>query len=240
MMTWAQIGLYVLCLNHSWNNNGLPADPSQICTLIRGRRSEFLQCWPGVEPCFPIADDGRRRNPRQEKERAKASSKQARTEAANTSRKRSRKRDENVDVYVSHARYDSDYDSVFEVSSEGVVGETAVVPHPAQSDTAFQEFIGVFLALGVALSEADVRRCCMLWISLEIPDRIVAYDDVLRKRVDAWARCEERYIPRPWNYLDGRQWTRIAVVKGRDRPVTKGEESQTEANRRFMESLGDR
>jgi uncharacterized protein YdaU (DUF1376 family) len=71
------VGLFLICLNHSWMNDGLPSDPERIQKVLRVKPTEFGKCWKSVEPLFPLQDDGRRRNPRQERERtaAKSSSK---------------------------------------------------------------------------------------------------------------------------------------------------------------------
>ena len=72
VMTWSERGLYITLLNHSWLNDGLPVDPEHVRRVCGADRDEFAQMWPQVERCFPVADDGRRRNARQEEERAKA------------------------------------------------------------------------------------------------------------------------------------------------------------------------
>lgn len=81
-----ECGLFLWLLNHAWVNDGLPADAEKIERLMRGTAAEFRRAWPGVEPCFPVAEDGRRRNPRQEKERRAALSK---SEAARESGRKS-------------------------------------------------------------------------------------------------------------------------------------------------------
>jgi uncharacterized protein YdaU (DUF1376 family) len=76
-MNWAERGLYITLLNHSWLNDGLPIDPEHIRRICGADRDEFAQMWTQVERCFPVANDGRRRNPRQEEERVKASAQHA-------------------------------------------------------------------------------------------------------------------------------------------------------------------
>jgi len=72
LMTRAQKGMYVMLLNHAWRNDGLPENPEMIRKCIADDPEEWKKDWPVVEPCFPISEGGRRRNPRQERERTKA------------------------------------------------------------------------------------------------------------------------------------------------------------------------
>lgn len=72
-----EIGLYIRCLNHAWINDGLPADPEEIRRLFRDNPKDFTKKWGRVEPCFPVTEDGLRRNPRQEKERREATERHA-------------------------------------------------------------------------------------------------------------------------------------------------------------------
>ena len=59
-------GLFLLCLDRSWLDDGLDPEPRPfiLCSDF-----EFSRSWPEVERLFPIGEDGRRRNKRQEKER---------------------------------------------------------------------------------------------------------------------------------------------------------------------------
>ena len=101
LMDLSSIGLYIMCLNHAWMNDGLPQEWSKIRTIfgpVRGNEraykwhqieQEFVKQWSLVEPCFPVAEDGRRRNPRQEVERNKAvKAYEAKVKAANSRWKR--------------------------------------------------------------------------------------------------------------------------------------------------------
>lgn len=110
------------------------------------------------------------------------------------------------------------------VPEPGTSGDTrAVIAHPVTKDPDFQGFIGIFVSLGVGLSETDLRRCAQLWVSLESREKQAAQAHAVGPGRREWARREERYVPRPWNYLTDKPWTRRAVVNGRDEPATKGE-----------------
>lgn len=54
LMTDAETGLFVRCLNHSWINNGLPSDPEEIRRMLPGVRTRrmFYRDWPNVRRCF--------------------------------------------------------------------------------------------------------------------------------------------------------------------------------------------
>jgi len=64
--TMEERGVYVTLLWYSWVNGGLPADIDRIERMAPGAKA----CWSVLESKFPIAADGLRRNPRQERDRA--------------------------------------------------------------------------------------------------------------------------------------------------------------------------
>src|SRR3990167_6742471 len=103
LMDDAELGCYVRCLNHAWENDGLPTDLDEVRRILHYDKDTFTERWRRVGACFQVSD-GRLRNPRQERERSAASSKTRRTEAANQARERKRERNcdenvhENVDV----------------------------------------------------------------------------------------------------------------------------------------------
>jgi uncharacterized protein YdaU (DUF1376 family) len=85
LMSLAQRGLYITLLNRAWLGDGLPDDIGQIQRLAQATDVEFADAWPAVSQHFPVANDGRRRNPRQEAERHSAvEAHQKRVTAANT------------------------------------------------------------------------------------------------------------------------------------------------------------
>lgn len=72
LMTAAEEGTYTRLLCHAWRNDGLPADPNAVRLLTKLSPSEFKRAWPTIESAFPLDpnDASKRRNKRQEKERA--------------------------------------------------------------------------------------------------------------------------------------------------------------------------
>lgn len=59
-------GHYITLLSVAWEQDGLPGDPRRVAAISPGLAEE----WPEWEEKFPVGDDGRRRNPRLERERA--------------------------------------------------------------------------------------------------------------------------------------------------------------------------
>jgi uncharacterized protein YdaU (DUF1376 family) len=101
-----ELGLYIRCLNHSWINDGLPADPEEIRRRFRDPPGEFARKWKRVELCFPVAPDGKRRNPRQERERAQAIAKSLKA-SANAKRSHYGRTAEAVQVQQSESAADA-------------------------------------------------------------------------------------------------------------------------------------
>lgn len=63
-------GMYRRLLDNAWIENGLPDDLDEIYTLSNcATRAKFDALWKTVSIKFPVAADGRRRNPRQERTR---------------------------------------------------------------------------------------------------------------------------------------------------------------------------
>jgi uncharacterized protein YdaU (DUF1376 family) len=69
MLDLTETGLFVLCLNHAWINDGLPADPEDIARALK--IPNLSKIWPRVSKCF-YPDGDRLRNKRQEEERSVA------------------------------------------------------------------------------------------------------------------------------------------------------------------------
>jgi hypothetical protein len=104
-----------------------------------------------------------------------------------------------------------------------------------REDLLFQEFVGMFLAAGVAVSETDMLRAAREWVNYPADEHARIVADVRQKLADGfWS--EARYTPNPKNYMADRPWTRksmpraIPIVK----PKSKAQEAQDEAARRFM------
>lgn len=78
LMSLEQRGAFWTLLNHSWLNDGIPADLEDIRNLLQTTPENFAQIWPRLAKCF--AKSGNRlRNSRQENERKSAESKSAKS-----------------------------------------------------------------------------------------------------------------------------------------------------------------
>lgn len=70
LMTYEQEGVYRRLLDHQWTHGGLPADVSHVALLVpKISKPKFLKLWPAIAEKFPIVN-GRRVNPRMERQRA--------------------------------------------------------------------------------------------------------------------------------------------------------------------------
>ena len=58
-------GIYITLLWYAWVNDGLPVEVDQLDRMAYGTKS----CWPTIASKFPVAADGKRRNPRMERDR---------------------------------------------------------------------------------------------------------------------------------------------------------------------------
>jgi uncharacterized protein YdaU (DUF1376 family) len=68
-----EIGFYLRCLNHSWINGSIPADPGELARVMSRSPHYVRQVWQRVGRCFkPGSDPLRLVNGRQEEQRARA------------------------------------------------------------------------------------------------------------------------------------------------------------------------
>jgi len=68
LMTFAERGFYVTCLNYAWLNDGLPEHLEQLHKVLGGGRSETKKLWNSVKKSF-FFDGKRWRNEKQERQR---------------------------------------------------------------------------------------------------------------------------------------------------------------------------
>jgi uncharacterized protein YdaU (DUF1376 family) len=81
MMDDAEYGFYGRCLNHAWINGGLPGSIEDIARVLQRPVAIARKRWERVGKCFLLVD-GRFKNPRQEKDRARVTSFQESRKAA--------------------------------------------------------------------------------------------------------------------------------------------------------------
>lgn len=107
----AEIGFYIRCLNHSWVNGGIPADPIERSRQLHTRKDTADRRWARVGKCFQTSelDPTLLVNPRQELERKLASQiSQVRSESAKRSSKCSANAPLRAYVSVSDSAFDSE------------------------------------------------------------------------------------------------------------------------------------
>ena len=68
MLNLPEVGLFLLCLNHAWINDGLPDDDESIRLMLKISRGDFKKYWPKVSKTFEKVGE-RLKNKRQEEER---------------------------------------------------------------------------------------------------------------------------------------------------------------------------
>jgi uncharacterized protein YdaU (DUF1376 family) len=250
LMTFEQRGLYWTLLNHAWLNDGLPASVDDIRDLCRLAQPEFDRMWERVSKCFEVVD-GRLRNRRQEKERAEVRSKSE--QSADAARKmHERKASAGADAHASAERpqdfrradavpraYDSVSESAFEVDFNKSENQEGSKPETVTDDqTAFEELLGMFLALGRGMTVADRIRCENEWKALAFHDKLRAVRHV-RASLAEWRTRPTEKIAQPWNYLREHHWERAAPrLLIQTRPPTRAEEAHERAAKAFMEQAG--
>jgi len=109
---------------------------------------------------------------------------------------------------------------------------------PKNADLA-EQWIGVFLAAGVKLSEADTMRAFRG--TSNIPG-FLSFDKATQQQIldytyEKAKKTSAQFMGLPVNLLDKREWERTGP--GRlieEPPKSKGEKAQREAARRFMEN----
>jgi len=85
LMSLEQQGAFLRLLWLGWVNDGLPEDLRQLARLAGAAPARFARAiWPALEACWPVVD-GRRRNPRQERERAARAAARAAADAGGSS-----------------------------------------------------------------------------------------------------------------------------------------------------------
>ncbi|MFZ1011448.1 MAG: hypothetical protein WAN65_31720, partial [Candidatus Sulfotelmatobacter sp.] len=82
---------------------------------------------------------------------------------------------------------------------------SAVTVQP-QVTAQLQQLLGIFLSLGVEICQSDIMRCEKAWRKLNPEERSTAMAYALARHAGDWSAWAKQFIPRPWNYLEGKQW----------------------------------
>lgn len=104
-----------------------------------------------------------------------------------------------------------------------------------ESTEIFDRFMLVFTVAGVAMNEQDRMRCARMWVMFDPETQALILEDVKRKATDgSWPTAAK--TRRPWNYLEGKEWTRVAIPRILPTGTkTNAEEAHDRAAKRFME-----
>lgn len=104
-----------------------------------------------------------------------------------------------------------------------------------ESGEIFENFLLVFTMAGVGMNEQDRNRCAHLWVDLDMETQRKVLADVMKKATDGTWPTPNR-TRRPWNYLEGKEWTRVAMPRilphGRK---SDADDAQERAATRFVE-----
>lgn len=218
LMSLAELGLFLCCLNTAWANDGLPSDPDSIRVVAtRVSLAEFRKLWPKIEPAFPVSKDGRRRNPRQEKERGEAMTKRYKATLAGKESARVRStsverplNDGSISVELRGYNYDANAVEI----SKNLKPEKSEDPSAILAfDELWPRFVQSYRETGKPLIPFDFTEASWVWRMLDLSQKLQVLQHV-RGMIDGGFWSEPRYIPKPANYLKNREYTRpLPVVK---------------------------
>ena len=236
-MNLEQEGLYRRCLDLAWEHGSIPDDPKEIARLIQKDPREVKRAWAVVRSCWASNGElGRLVNAREEIERKKAQerhSKASKAAAQKAAQHSAREPAQNgaQDAAPQPATRASGNLSSLEVCNSLVLSKDV----NDESDLLFQEFMGVFLAAGVAMNQRDIENCQWKFLPLDLETKRFIVADVKAKATNGtWPSADK--TKRPWNYLDGNEWTRKAIPRALPSGhKSASQEAHERAAKRFME-----
>lgn len=148
-LSYEERGMYHTCLDLAWMNDGIPADPDELCGLLRLSRKQFDRLWARLSRKWAPSprDPQKIVNPRQEEERESALSKSGNMKRNGNQNARRRNAEETQLRPNAFTRASvSVSDSVSESFLEGkrtALQKRNVVEHPGaptqESDDRFEE-----------------------------------------------------------------------------------------------------
>lgn len=206
LMNIEEVGLYAICLNHSWINGSLPADPLEIARAMKVPKGQFLRAWPRVVPCFVQRDDGRWTNRRQEYERSSAIAKSKK--ATESIRKRYERTPDVLPIgNVAPRAYDSVSNSV-DSGKEKKDGENL----RPEWDDQFQDLKAIYAKCAVdALMQRDWDEAWHSWHIKDFQQKKEILDSVYARM-----KAGQQIFHKPRNYIGQDEYKRpvrpIAVI----------------------------
>lgn len=221
-MTVEQVGLYFLCLIHSWREGSIPADPAKLARTLRVEPKIIARSWDAVRPCWTQNGSPERLvNTRQESERieAKKKSERARDKAdkrwqsygyatASPQHNSSSALAHTQQCYVSDSSFVSNSISHservfegkpnldFQETEVGYWKERLYARHPKKRDLVLVE-----------------HECARLWAQRN-GDAVAFFREVDRVhglwcKSGGWMKENSRYAPKLAEWLGDRGWTKV-------------------------------
>lgn len=62
--------VHIDLLAFGWEDDGIPDDPCVLASMCAMTPARFRRAWTEIEAKWPLAEEGKRRNPRQERQRS--------------------------------------------------------------------------------------------------------------------------------------------------------------------------
>lgn len=215
-------GAYLILLWAAWEGDGLPGEPERLFRIDPDIRA----AWHLLEDKFPLHGDGKRRNARQERERAEMreqgrrnADKAKRAAAARWDAPSNARSNAHAMLAPCHtqthtqAHTQSETSRTHTLTADG--GEPASVDHAPNMrpkrrlpmpDGALERLWAIFprkvgKAKALALLERAIRDYATEWELDALDDAV----EVMRERIDAMARqyrtTEPKFIPHPATWL---------------------------------------
>ena len=161
--------------------------------------------------------------------------------------RRFRERKRNADATVTETLHgtaararasesESESESVSESGFVSSFPNAKIVENRCESD-GWEEYLGVFLFAGKALNDADIQDALRNWLSLDVADRILAF-----QHIQSVARENEaQFVPMPANHLRKKPWTRRGPGRllPEPRKQSRVEIGQAKAAAEFLAEGGD-
>jgi uncharacterized protein YdaU (DUF1376 family) len=241
LMSRAQVGLYILLLNQSWVNDGLPAEPDTIMRSIKDAPREFRRDWPFVEPCFPVWLDGRRRNKRQEDEREHAQNKSAKARESGIKsgeQRRNVRSEKNEPTFGegSTRASGSVSESGFEFVSEEKKDLEILRPPPDVSSV-LEELKSIYLRAGLPIAPRHEQLCLQMLIALH-PSKLWKVLDYVKWQLLKGHWRDSRTTKRLLNLLRDGDYD-VELVE-RTLPKVSEKSSAEERHERFVAAVEQR
>lgn len=222
LMNIEEVGLYAICLNHSWINGSLPSDPLEIARAMKLPKAQFLRAWPRVAPCFFEREDGRWTNPRQEHERATAI---AKSKKATESIRKRYERSPDVLPEQNVAPRVSGSDSTS--GSKDSKGDARGIILRPDWDDQFRDFKAIFAKCSVdALIQQDWDEAWYPWRVSDFEQRKLILESVYARLA-----AGQQIFFKPKNYISKQEYTRAprAAALSINRAQTRRDAEAAEA-----------